>query len=131
VERALLRELNRQRISSDELIRAACALSRLPDRLRVWPARRARMSRLFPGQPRKVEAIDFRIRAMVRVTESDVFRAWTWAGADRENVSVHEPLWQAAATEPLVRGVRDARLGFDAEAFLTRVLQVCPARGTC
>lgn len=123
----LQNELNSVKITVDDLLLASREAHKLPPDDRNWEGRLHLMSRLFRGTPRKGLSIEHRLIAMTRLIEAGVLPGWAVPQASDGSVNIAEPVWMAAAIEPLILGEDEAF--FDQDSFLARVLSMAEPEG--
>ena len=120
--------LNAVRIEVGDLLLATREVHKLPPTDRDWEARLHLMVRLFPGEPDKGLAVEHRVQAMDKLLMSGVLPHWATPEQPDGAVLVAEPVWKAAAHEPLLLRKRDAY--FEKESFLERVLSFAEPDGS-
>ena len=121
------KDLNAANVTVADLRLASDAVHRLPPEDKDWEGRLHAMIRLFPGDPDKGLAIEYRLVAMSRMLEAGVLPGWALPRAPDGSMLVAESVWAATATEPLILGEHEAR--FDQASFLGRVLSLAGPEG--
>jgi hypothetical protein len=119
--------INSARVSLEDLLLASQEVHALPPEDRNWEGRLHLMVRLFPGEPDKGLAIEYRLTAMSRLVASGALPHWAMPEQPDGSTGIAEPVLQAAAVEPLLLRKRDAY--FDAESFRERVLSLAEPDG--
>jgi hypothetical protein len=119
--------LNAVRIDVEDLLNATAAVHKLPPEDRDWEGHLHLMARLFKGNPDKGLAVAYRIQAMGRSLESGKLPGWTMPKQPYGSVLIAEPVWKAAAHEPLLLRNRSAH--FDEHGFLDRILSYAEPEG--
>ena len=120
-------QLNSAHITIDDLLLATEEVHKLPPEDRGWEGRLHLMVRLFKGEPDKGLAIEKRLVAMSTLIDSGSLPHWALPEAPDGSVRIAEPVWLAAATEPLLLTERDAY--FEPTSFLERVLSFAEPDG--
>ncbi len=123
-----LARMNAARVTLDDLLHVTEEVHNLPAEERDFEGRAILMIKLFPGEPDKNLAIDNRLQAMNRLIEEDVLPHWSMPKAEDGSMQIAEPVWQAAAEEPLL--VRGNDVIFDKNRFLKRVLALAEPDGS-
>jgi hypothetical protein len=119
--------LNAVRVTVADLVLASQEVHKLPAADRDWEGRMHLMVRLFSGEPDKGLAIEHRLMAMSSLLASGTLPHWATPQTPDGEIQVGEPVWQAAATEPLLLRERDAY--FEKDSFLDRVLSFAEPDG--
>ena len=119
--------LNAAHITIDDLLFATEEVHKLPPEDRDWEGRLHLMARLFKGEPDKGLAIEKRLAAMSALIGSGSLLHWALPEAPYDSVKIAEPVWLAAASEPLLLTERDAY--FEPTSFLERVLSLAEPDG--
>ncbi|WP_454828840.1 hypothetical protein [Pseudoxanthomonas wuyuanensis] len=120
-------DLNAVIVTVADLRSASEAVHALLPEDRDWEGRLMAMVRLFPGNPDKGLAVEYRLVAMARMLEAGVLPGWATPEASDGSMLIAEPVWTATATEPIILGKHEAR--FDQRSFLTRVLSMAAPEG--
>lgn len=120
-------QLNATRITIDDLLLASREVHKLPPDDQGWEGRLHLMVRLFKGEPDKGLAIENRLMAMSALVASGTLPHWVLPEAPDGSVQISEPVWLAAATEPLLLKEREAY--FEPKSFLERVLSLAEPDG--
>jgi len=120
-------KLNATPVDVEELLLATREVHKLPTNDRGWEARLHLMARLFAGKPDKGLAIEYRIQAMDQLLASGALPSWSMPKQEDGSVLIAEPVWKAAAVEPLL--LRGKTPYFDKEQFLTRALALAEPEG--
>jgi hypothetical protein len=113
-------ELNAVRVTTDDLLLASREAHKLRREDRDWEGRLHLMVRLFPGEPRKAQAVEHRLLAMNKLIGSGALPHWVLPQAADGAVQIAEPVWVAAASAPLLLTEREAY--FEPQPFVERVL---------
>ena len=119
--------LNSAHITIDDLLLVTEEVHKLPADDRGWEGRLHLMVRLFKGEPDKGLAIEKRLVAMSALIDSGSLPHWALPETPDGFVKISEPVWLAAATEPLLLTERDAY--FEPKSFLERVLSLAEPNG--
>lgn len=82
----------------------------------------------YRGAPDQGMAVYFRMQALARLVESGDLPGWTQTVSRDGAVPIHDALFAAAATEPLVRVGDD--IGFERGSFLRRALDEAEPDGS-
>lgn len=120
-------QVNSQVISHLELVEATQEIHKLPEDERDFEGRTIVLIVMFTGEPIKAMAIDYRLRAMARIIESNELPGWAMPTQPDGSQLVSEPVWQAAAEEPLVFLHNEA--SFNKQMFLERILSRAEPEG--
>ena len=120
-------KLNATRVEVEDLLLATREVHKLPANDRGWEARLHLMVRLFAGEPDKGLAVEYRIQAMDQLLVSGALPSWSTPKQADGSVLIAEPVWKAAAVEPLL--LRGKTAYFDKDQFLTRVLALAETEG--
>lgn len=120
-------KLNAARVEVEDLLLATRDVHKLPATDRDSEGRLHLMVKLFKGQPDKGLADEYRIRAMDQLLTSGALPSWTTAKQANGSVLIAEPVWKAAAAEPLL--LRNKSAYFDEKSFLERVLALAEPEG--
>jgi hypothetical protein len=123
----LAARLNAAHITIDDLLFVTDEVHKLPPDDRDWEGRLHLMVRLFKGEPDKGLAIEKRLVAMSALIESGSLPHWALPEAPDGSMKIAEPVWLAAAAEPLLLTERDAY--FEPTSFLERVLSLAEPDG--
>lgn len=123
----LQNELNAVAITIDDLLLATDEVHKLLPDDRNWKGRLHVMARLFHDTPRKGLSIEYRLVAMSRMIEAGVLPGWAAPQAADGSVQIAEPVWKAAALEPLILEGKEAY--FDQNSFLIKVLSMAEPEG--
>ncbi len=100
----------------------------LPEEDRDWEGRSIAIVKLFLGIPRKAHAVRVRLEALDAMLQSNKLPGWVTPKEADGSIRVAEPVWIAAASEPLMLGKYQAR--FDEERFVDRVLELADSEGS-
>ncbi|MDD5058276.1 MAG: hypothetical protein PHQ60_10410 [Sideroxydans sp.] len=119
--------LNSAHITIDDLLFVTEEVHKLPPEDRDWEGRLHLTVRLFKGEPDKALAIEKRLVAMSALIDSGSLPHWALPEAPDGSVKIAEPVWIAAATEPLLLTERDTY--FEPTSFLERVLSLAEPDG--
>jgi len=102
-------------------------IHKLPQNNRDWEGRAILIVSLFHDEPDKALAVNFRIQAMNNLVSSGSLPGWATPEQADGSILISEPVWKAAACEPVIIGKHDA--SFDKEAFVDRVLSFAEPEG--
>lgn len=127
-ESEALERLNRVEVSMQDLLQASALVHELPEDQRDFEGRALVMLRLFPGQPDKCQVVEYRLQAMSSLLSERALPGWATPPSEDGAVLISEPVFQAAATQPIV--MSNGRPAFAADAFVKRVLELAPAEGS-
>lgn len=127
-ESEALERLNSVAVSMQDLLQASAQVHELPEQRRDFEGRALVMLRLFPGEPDKCQAVEYRLQAMSTLLSARALPGWATPPSEDGAVLISEPVFQAAATQPIV--MSNGRPAFSADAFVKRVLELAPAEGS-
>ncbi|MHB1609859.1 MAG: hypothetical protein ACYCXX_14750 [Acidiferrobacter thiooxydans] len=119
--------LNATRVTADGLLLASSEVHKLPLEDRGWEDRLHLMARLFKGEPEKGLAIEYRLMAMSTLVASGTLPHWALPEAPNGSVHIAEPVWLAAATEPVL--FKEQKAFFEPKCFLKCVLSLAESDG--
>lgn len=120
-------ELNKIHITIEDLLFVSEEVHKLPEKDRDWEGRMHLMVRLFKGEPNKSMAIDYRLTAMSELIASGSLPHWALPIDDAGATNIAEPVWLAAATEPLI--FKEYGAYFESTGFINRVLSLAKPEG--
>lgn len=123
----IVARVNSERFSVDDLQNIADAIHALPEGDRDFVGRSMALLKLFPGRPMRMFAADVRMMAFAEIIKQEVLPQGVLPKAADGSRAVAECVFEAAATEPLLR--RDDSFVFHAESFSRRVLELADADG--
>ncbi len=119
--------INSEIISHLELIEVTEEIHKLPKEDRDFEGRALLLIKMFSGEPDKAMAIDLRLKAMSKIIDSNELPGWAMPKQPDGSRVVSEPVWQAAAEEPLV--FLEKEIIFDKQKFLDRILSCAEPEG--
>jgi hypothetical protein len=122
------KQVNSISIKHQELIEVTERVHELPEEDKDFEGRSILLIKMFPGEPDKVMAIDLRIRAMGDIIDSHVLPGWTMPEQPDGCQMISEPVWIAAAEEPLL--FENDKAFFDEEKFKEKVLSCAKSEGS-
>ncbi len=129
-----LSKLGRSSVRLSIMKAAVEAIGKLPDTDRDFTGRSLAIIRLLdelrvPDKDRAEIAMSImnRMEALARLHTEKAYRAWSMASNTPGMEFIHSDLVEAAASEPLIIGDRDAH--FDPTSFFNRVLEQSDLRG--
>lgn len=114
-------------VTKEDLLRVTEAVHNLPENERDFEGRTIQMIKMFPKQSDKCMAIDLRIMAMDEMIGLGTLPGWALPQQEDGSFLIAEPVWIAAATEPLVFTEKEAH--FNPKTFLERVLSCATPEG--
>lgn len=120
--RAYLKHLNKAKVSKDDVLEFVRETSALPKEDRGFESFAISSIRLHPGNPDKAEALMFRVQALARFLDGDLMKGWTHPEAADGARWTSEPVFAAAAVEPLVEV--NNQLTFEPTSFKRKVLEL-------
>lgn len=123
----LAAEVNAVRVTLRDLLSASSEIHKLPEDQRDWEGRAILLARMYAGQDRKAMAVGRRLSAMARLIESGALPHWVLPKQSDGAVMISEPVFLAAAAEPLLLTRSDAY--FDREHFVAKVLELAKPDG--
>jgi hypothetical protein len=120
--RRMIAECNSVPILSEDLTRVVEEVDTSSPETRDMVGHAITAVRLFNGDPDRVQAIMFRLEALVNLLlQEESVTAWTITLPDG-SVLTSEPIFGAAATQPLIES--KGEVAFDRESFLAKVLEL-------
>lgn len=128
---SVLNEISETEITKDDLINASETIDGLSEDNRGFQARVFALIRLFPSEPNKVTAIEFRLSAMEKMVSSGKLPGWTFPTDEKGCSFVAEPVFSAAAALPLIKTLNDPRgaYHFEENSFLEFLMELTPTEG--
>lgn len=117
-----LREINAVRVSREDILQFVRETSAMPKEDRDFEGFAIAAIRLHPGNPDLAGALMFRMQALARLIGSPAVRGWTYPEAPDGATWASEPVFAAAAVEPLVED--NGKLTFEPQSFGRRVLEL-------
>ena len=114
-------------INHHELIEVTEEIHKLPEADRDFEGRAVLLITMFTGEPDKAMAIDLRLKAMSKIIDSNTLPGWSMPKQPDGSQMVSEPVWIAAAEEPIV--FVDGTACFDKSKFLERILSCTDPEG--
>jgi hypothetical protein len=124
---ALVARVNSVRVSAEDLLLASDEVHKLPAQDRDWEGRAHLLARLFSGESDKAFAIETRLSAMSKLIASGSLPYWCHPTDADGATLIAEPVFVAAATEPILFSEADAY--FNEAAFVERVLELADEEG--
>lgn len=122
------KEINEVEVTIEDLLYVSEEVHKRPEKDRDWEGRMILMTRLFSGEPEKSMAIDYRLSALSEIIASNQLPHWALPTTEEGAVNIAEPVFLAAATEPLI--FQDNEVYFDAGSFINRVLALAEPEGS-
>ena len=120
--RELIAFTNSVPVSVEDLTSLVDEIEMSQPEMRDWQSSAIVAVRLFNGDPDKVEAVMFRLEALMRLLIADKSQTpWTISLPDGV-ILTSEPVFAAAACEPIVENAGE--VAFDREKFLSKVLEL-------
>jgi hypothetical protein len=124
----LAAELNRVKVTVEDLLTASEAIHDLPVEDRDWEGRAHCLVLLYrKAEPGKAMAVGKRLEAMAAVIQSGALPGWLTAADEDGAISIAEPVFIAAALEPLLVTERDAY--FQQDNFVNAVMRHAQPEG--
>lgn len=121
-------EVNAVSVTVADLLRASEEIHRLPVKERDWEGRMICLARLYKGDaPRKSMAVGKRLEAMAQIITSGALPAWLLPSNEQGAINIAEPVFIAAACEPLIFSESDAY--FQQTTFVDAVLRYAEPDG--
>ena len=120
-------EVNSVRVTLEDLLFASEQIHKLPAEDRDWEGRLHLLARLYKGHPDKGLAIKYRLEALANLIASGALPHWVLPNAPDGSVQIAEPVFVAAATQPLLFTGRGAY--FEERDFVSRVLELAKPDG--
>ncbi|HMS27745.1 MAG TPA: hypothetical protein PKC80_10300 [Burkholderiaceae bacterium] len=121
------KRLNAVTITKEDLLLVTQEVHKLPPGKRDWKDRLQLMNRLFNGEQDKVLAIEERIVAMSALISNGQLPGWAVPDENDGAMKIAEPVWMAAASEPLL--FKDIGAYFEASKFLDHILTIAEPDG--
>jgi len=119
--------LNSVAVTKDELMSVSEGTGELKETDEPFEATMFMLGRRYKGQPQKASAVLFRMQALVRFVESDQAKGWTLPKQSDGGIPTMDAVFAAAAIHPL--SVVGDQVGFEAESFCARVLELAESEG--
>jgi hypothetical protein len=119
--------INNVIVTADDLIEFSDEVHALPEEDRNFEGRTFLLVKKYKGNADKAMAVDLRMKAMSAIIKSNELPGWAMPIQPEGYQMVSEPVWQAAAEQPLIFDERDAY--FDKEKFLDRILSCAKPEG--
>ena len=119
-------KINAVLVSGDDLLRAADVVHKLPKGDRGFNERLRATTSLF-GSQLKALAVDDRMNALTDLIREGALPGWALPSNDAGDMTVAEPVFDAAASEPII--IDDWGPRFDKEAFLLRLMTLVEPEG--
>ena len=119
--------INRVDVSSDDLLLLSKEVHHMPPEDRDWEGRAICAIRLFSDEEDKAIAVTARLEALARLIKSGNLPHWTRPVQEDGARLVAEPVFVAAANEPIMRS--DEGHYFNTDSFTNRVLEESDVEG--
>ena len=121
------KRLNAVTITKEDLLLVTQEVHKLPPDKRDWKDRLQLMNRLFNGEQYKVLAIEERIVAMSALISKGDLPGWVVPDENDGAMKIAEPVWMAAASEPLL--FKETGAYFETTKFLDYILTIAEPDG--
>ena len=123
----LIARVNRADVSKNDLLLFSGEVHKLPSHERDWEGRVICAIGFFDGDSDKAMAAMWRMEALAKLIESGVLANWSRPCDDGDAQMTAEPVFLAAATEPVLFTGKGAI--FDSDSFLKAVLEYSEVEG--
>lgn len=125
--RKVLERANRAAVKKEDIIEFVTEIGERGSDRRDFEGRAFVLMQLHKGNPDKSLAIEFRMEALAHMLGGAEPTTWTLPARPDGAVMTTEPVFAAAAVQPLIEV--DGRPGFERDAFFDKVLELCEAGG--
>jgi hypothetical protein len=126
-DKKVLARANRAVVSKEDILEFVEELSEHEASDRDFEGRAILLAQLHSGEPDKALAIEFRMHALARLFGDEHPRGWTLPEMPDGSVLTKEPVFAAAAVQPLT--LKDGEVAFERDAFLDKVLELADEEG--
>jgi hypothetical protein len=127
VSRKMLERVNCTAVSKSDILQFVKELAKREAGDSDFEGRAILLARFHSGNPDKAIAIEFRMEALARLLGGTEPKAWTLPPLPDGAVPTSEPVFAAAAVQPLIEV--GGRPGFERSAFFAKVLELASVGG--
>jgi hypothetical protein len=123
----VLERVNRTSVTKNDILQFITELANREADDRDFEGRTILLIRLQRGNPDKVLSIEFRMEALAQLFGGAEPKAWTLPPLPDGAIPTAEPVFAAAAEQPLIEV--DGRPAFERDTFFAKVLELAAVAG--